>query len=108
MRINILSAWTLRTLSIQPSTGANCPEGNLTFNRYNSCSVGQGGPDTYKPTGQISPQLPETRLLPTMQGMDFYLMCPNQAQLQMDISIHMYPTYPVLSFLHVIRSASKL
>ena len=106
MRINVLSAWTLLTLSIQPSTDANCPEGNLAFNRYNPCSVGQGRPDTYKPTGQIVPQLPATRLLPTMQGMDFHLVCPKQAQLQMDISIHMYPTYPALSFLHVIRSAS--
>lgn len=62
MRVNEFSARTLLTPGIQPSRGANCLEGNLSFNNCNHMSdKAYLGLTNF--TGQIIlPQLPETRL----------------------------------------------
>lgn len=56
---------------IQPSMGANCPEGNLSFNRCNMYPVAQGIPDI-KFTGQvILPNFQKSGCHNTMPGFPF-------------------------------------
>lgn len=56
---------TLVTLGIQPSTGANCPEGNLSFNSCSQYSVGQGIPHTN----------PQAKYRLNFQELGSYLQC---------------------------------
>ena len=56
---------TLLTLGIQPSTGASCPEGNLSFNSCSQYSVGQGIPNTN----------PQAKYRLNFQELGSYLQC---------------------------------
>lgn len=56
------SAGTVLTLGVQPSIGANCLEGNLSFNNCNQMSDKEYLRLTNFTGHIILPQLPETRL----------------------------------------------